>query len=211
MDPLKRNNPGVRATNHENRIEALERRIFADIEYVTCQIESFFGTVAANDGFPIEVTSIVDGSENTAGWSIVDGRLHVPNLGTEASRGGGFFQTFCEVEFDEYLGYTVADPFQGGGPTVIMSIWDQDENLIDASFGPVFHDNSIRYDAPGTNWTYAESALFWNGQPFAAPPDGWHVHFQPSFLNDSAVAGLTLIGNSLTVIRYGPANTQFQP
>ncbi len=28
MDPLKRDNQGVRATNHENRIEALERRIF---------------------------------------------------------------------------------------------------------------------------------------------------------------------------------------
>lgn len=27
MDPLKRNNPGVRATNHEDRIQALERRI----------------------------------------------------------------------------------------------------------------------------------------------------------------------------------------
>ena len=27
MDPLKRNNPGVRATNHENRIQALERRL----------------------------------------------------------------------------------------------------------------------------------------------------------------------------------------
>lgn len=27
MDPLKRNNPGVRATNHEDRIQVLERRI----------------------------------------------------------------------------------------------------------------------------------------------------------------------------------------
>lgn len=27
MNPLKRNNPGVRATDHENRIEVLERRI----------------------------------------------------------------------------------------------------------------------------------------------------------------------------------------
>lgn len=27
MDPLKRNNPGVQATNHEDRIQALERRI----------------------------------------------------------------------------------------------------------------------------------------------------------------------------------------
>jgi len=28
VDPLKRDNPGVRATNHEDRIQALERRIF---------------------------------------------------------------------------------------------------------------------------------------------------------------------------------------
>jgi hypothetical protein len=28
MDPLKRNNPGVRATDHEDRIQTLERRIF---------------------------------------------------------------------------------------------------------------------------------------------------------------------------------------
>ena len=30
MDPLKRDNPGVRATNHEDRIQALERRLHPD-------------------------------------------------------------------------------------------------------------------------------------------------------------------------------------
>lgn len=55
MDPLKRNNPGVRATNHEDRIQALERRIPEDFpQWNSMALDSI--TESASGTYPFSPT-----------------------------------------------------------------------------------------------------------------------------------------------------------
>ena len=68
MDPLKRDNPNVRATNHEDRIQALERRIIGE------------------GGLPYATASYLDADTQTAGttvnWGMTAARSMEPELFT---------------------------------------------------------------------------------------------------------------------------------
>ena len=63
MDPLKRNNPGVARTDHENRIQVLERRIFqSGLETAIATSSLTSRTLDGNDPIPNELLWMTPGA-----------------------------------------------------------------------------------------------------------------------------------------------------
>ena len=210
MKSLGRDSRGTKQQNHEQRILSLERRVFPQIQYASVPLD-----VASSSGLDTTFvpTDPLNGtwddlfpSENTRDWRLIDGEIHVPNLG--AGQGGGFFQTFAECTFDN------ADPIGtdvGTASTRIkvrMDIYDEDEVQIDTDFQAIWRQRAVQ--RMNARYYYTESALFYNQIPFSQPElGGWHAHFHTEFFN-ATVTPDQIGGLSLTVMRLGPALAQFE-
>lgn len=208
MNPLKRNNPGVRATDHEDRIQTLERRLAEpELEYA---VAILVGPGTINNGVTSQLTMNDDeyplgqyptdevSSPPVRGYSIIDDYIQCNEFGYD-----GYWHLFASYTVNVNAPAT-PDLTQGILLGIEMELWDTTGAFV-STYQPFWTlqavDNRTSY-AADTLYLRTQT-MFFNGGIFADE----RARFKASVSNNS---GSNIQGDpgTFTVIRYGNAAGQ---
>lgn len=171
----------------------------AALEFIT-GIPINAGSAGTQIPLSVDEGDLINGFNPSVGMTNLSDRIHVPNV----MEPGGFYHVFVSANASDFGEPTNSDR----SVFSIMSIYDQDENVVDSSFGWIWAQQANRIDFVSGLVHYTHQALYWNNIPLnSGPPDGWHHHFEAVFHNPTTDQGNVSSG-TLTVIRYGPSNGQ---